>query len=557
MSSDPIPWQHLRRVLISFAPVWLGSTLLFGLAGVGYLMVRQPWWAARQPLVLRDEATATEWLGRFASLTELKAAQETLLELAQNPEVVSAALRDIGPPDDRVSDGWPSQKTVEEVTAKGVNVTAPQGADFGNSEVVYLQVRGERRERALAFCLAMRNRLGEFFQQVRLARSVGVVEEWTQARDLAQSRLDQATERIRQIEIGLEGDLGELRGMNEMIAGEGANRRALELALNELQQAELEQERLSALHDLLTRGVADPQQLIVSGQELLASQPSLERLKSGLIDAQLQSSQLSGIYTADNPKLRAAIAREQEVRDRIRAEANSAIRAMEPSLRLGQQKVERLRDKADRLRQRLHRLAEIRSEYAQLEAEVRRRSEQLTQAEKSLADAEAARAAARSSSLLVDLGPPQVTDRPIGAPGSVLAGGAAAAGMIFGFGIVFLVAPNPNGMGFGRRRSDVIVATDRAAGGITIEGRRVAGRRAGDRLLPAPDAPRQNPAGGRRANDRQLNDRRLKEQPAKEQPAHEQPANAQQASRGQGGGDRRAGDDPASQGGAALQDRDE
>ena len=557
MSSAPIPWRHLRRVLISFAPVWLGSTLLFGLAGVGYLTVRQSWWAARQPLVLRDEATATEWLGRFASLTELKAAQETLLELARNPEVVSAALRDIGPPDDRMADGWPSQKTVEEVAAKGVNVTAPQGADFGNSEVVYLQVRGEHRERALAFCQAMRNRLGEFFQQVRLARSVGVVEEWTQARDLARSRLEQATERIRRIEIGLEGDLGELRGLNEMIAGEGANRRALELALNELQQAELEQARLSALHDLLTRGVADPQQLVVSGQELLASQPSLERLKSGLIDAQLQSSQLSGIYTSDNPKLRAAIAREQEVRDRIRTEASSAIRAMEPSLRLGQQKVERLRDKADRLRQRLHRLAEIRSEYAQLEAEVRRRSEQLTQAEKSLADAEAARAAAMSSSLLVDLGPPQVTDRPIGAPGSVLAGGAAAAGLIFGFGIVFLVAPSPSGAGFGRRRSDVVVAGGGAVGAITIEGRRVAGRRAGDRLLPAPESPRQNPAGGRRASDQPSGDRQPSDRQLSKRQASEREASQRQPGRGMDGGDRRAGDDPASKGGAAFQDRDE
>lgn len=552
MSSAPIPWRHLRRVLVSFAPLWLGSTLLFGLAGVGYLTVRQSWWAARQPLVLRDEATATEWLGRFASLTELKAAQETMLELARNPEVVSAALRDIGPPDDRMADGWPSQKTVEEVAAKGVNLTAPQGGDFGNSEVIYLQVRGEHRERALAFCQAMRNRLGEFFQQVRLARSLGVVEEWTQARDLARSRLAEATGRIRQIEIGLEGDLGELRGLNEMIAGEGANRRALELALNELQQAELEQARLSALHDLLTRGVADPQQLIVSGQELLASQPSLERLKSGLIDAQLQSSQLSGIYTKDNPKLRAAIAREQEVRDRIRAEANSAIRAMEPSLRLGQQKVERLRDKADRLRQRLHRLAEIRSEYAQLEAEVRRRSEQLTQAEKSLADAEAARAAAMSSSLLVDLGPPQVTDRPIGAPGSVLAGGAAAAGLIFGFGIVFLVAPSPSGTSpsggiFGRRRSDAVLAGGPAAGAITVEGRRVVGRRANDRLLPAPDAPRQTPAGGRRASDRPLSERQASEREASER----------QSGRGIDGDDRRAGDDPASKGGATFQDRDE
>ena len=82
--------------------------MLFGVMGAGYALFSSDVYSARQPLVVRDEATNSfDRLGRFASQTELKAAQETILEMTQNREVVSAALRQIGPPsgDDRATSG--------------------------------------------------------------------------------------------------------------------------------------------------------------------------------------------------------------------------------------------------------------------------------------------------------------------------------------------------------------------------------------------------------------------------------------------------------------------
>ena len=155
MSAAPIPWKHIRNVLVLFAPVWVGATFLFGVAGVGYALFRQDLWAARLPIVVRDEATtAVERLGRFASQTDLKAAQETLLEMTQNPEVVSAALQQIGSPDDSENPDWPSTKFVEGTINSSVNLVAPKGTEFGNTEVVYLQVKGESRERTVDFCRA-------------------------------------------------------------------------------------------------------------------------------------------------------------------------------------------------------------------------------------------------------------------------------------------------------------------------------------------------------------------------------------------------------------------
>ena len=90
--------EHVRNVLVLFAPLWVGATLVFGMAGVCYALFSNDVWSARQPVVVRDEATnSVDRMGRFSSSTELKAAQETLLEMTQNPEVVRNALQEIGP----------------------------------------------------------------------------------------------------------------------------------------------------------------------------------------------------------------------------------------------------------------------------------------------------------------------------------------------------------------------------------------------------------------------------------------------------------------------------
>ena len=471
MSAAPIPWKHLRNVLVLFAPVWVGATCLFGIAGVGYALFRSDVWAARLPIVVRDEAnTAVERLGRFASQTELKAAQETLLEMTQNPEVVGSALEQIGAPDGEDDADWPSMKVVEATINDSVNLLAPKGSEFGNTEVVYLQVKGSSQERTVDFCLAMFDHLTEHLRKVRRVRADSIISELTHARNLAIQNLDEASARMHQIEIQFGADLGELRNLNDTISGDGTNRRTLEQTTVELQAADLELEKLEELHKVLLAGAKDPQHLLISGGDLLSSQPSLQRLKDGLIDAQLATSQLSGVFTEANPKRRAAIATEQEIKSRMQQETAAVIRAMEPTLRLERERVKRLQDKKVRLAQRLEELAEGRSNYAKVDAEVRHRTELLAEAERHLSDAQASRSAALSTNLIAELGPPQVTDNPIGTGGSVLVAGSTMAGMIFGLGIVFLVAPGPT-EGHGRRRwTDYLTGNGRRATDVAGQG---------------------------------------------------------------------------------------
>lgn len=453
--SPPIAWKHLRYILILFAPLWIGTSILFAVGGVVYSVVSSDYWTASQPMVLRDEANgALDRLGRFGSQSELKAAQETTLEMARNPEVVAAALKAIGPPDGRQDSTWPASDVVATVAKKRVNIRAPQGGEFGASDMFYLQVDQQSPQRARALCDALFESLAVQMREVRRVRADSMLLELTHARDLAQKNLESAAAKLRQIEVSFGSDLGELRNLSEAINGEGANRRALEETSRELQSAELELEKLEALHAFLARGMADPTQLLISGAELLSRQPSLQRLKDGVIDAQLARSQLSGRLTPEHPRMRAAELAEMAIHQAMKDEIASVIKSMQPVLTVEHDRVERLRVKKDNLERRLERLANIRTSYSKFASEVKHRTTLLEQAERALADAQASRSAAVSTNLIARLGPISVNDRPNGLSARVLAMGGAAAGLIFGLGAVFLVAPGPYQARLGRRWSD-------------------------------------------------------------------------------------------------------
>jgi len=455
VSSQPIAWKHLRYVLILFAPLWVGTSVLFGVLGFGYSIVSRDYWTASQPMVLRDEATgAVDRLGRFASQTDLKVAQETTLEMATNLEVVGAALKAIGPPEGKLSDKWPSSKVIASTASSLVNVRAPRGGEFGGSDMFYLQVDQDSPARAETFCLALFDSLADQMREVRRVRADSLIAELSQARELAQIRLKAASDKMREIEVNFGSDLGELRNLTEAINGEGANRRALEETAKELQTAELELEKLESLKAFLARGLVDPNHLLVSGADLLSRQPSLQRLKDGLIDAQLARSKLSGNMRPDHPKIKTAEMAEVAITKAIKDEIASVLQSMQPMIKIENERIERLRDKRHGLEQRLERLAEIRTHYSRFVSEVKHRTSLLEDAERALTDAEASRSAAVSTNLIAKLGPVTVADRPNGPSGKTLALGGSAAGLIFGLGMVFLVAPGPKQGSFGRRWSD-------------------------------------------------------------------------------------------------------
>ncbi len=456
-SPAPIQWKHLRYVLVLFAPLWLGSLLLFGCLAALYSFASKDYWTASQAMVLRDEANgAVDRLGRFISQNDLKAAQETTLEMARNHEVIRTALKMVGPPSGEPEAEWPTNEDVTTIAKKRVNLRAAQGGEFGTSEMVYLQVEDTSPQRATEFCNAVYTALSQQMREVRRVRADSMINELTHARDLAKRNLEEATAKMQQIEVSFGSDLGELRNLSESITGDGVNRRAVEETSRELQVAELELEKLESLMTLLETGLKDPNHLLVSGRDLLSRQPSLQRLKEGLIDAQIQRSKLAGRLTPEHPKMKAAIGTENEIRSEIQSETAMAMRAMQPVLQVERERVARLRDRQDNLNRRLERLAEGRANYWKVVAEVKHRTSLLEKAEQVLSEAEASRSASLSTNLLAKMGPVTTGDQPNGMSPTMLTSGGAAAGLMFGLGVVFLVAPGPNQSRFGRRWSDML-----------------------------------------------------------------------------------------------------
>ncbi len=473
-AAPPVPLKEWAKILLRYSPIWLGCTLVAGALGVGYSLVRNPSWKAAMPMLIRDEAGASfQRQGRFASQTEMKAAQETVSDMARNLEVVKAALEKLGPPVDFTGSSWPSKKTVEEMAKAGIAVRPPQGAEFGSSEVIYLESEADTPERAQQLCTLILEEMSDRLRMLRRVRADSIIGELRETRDVALQRLEEATAELRTLEASVGPDLAELRNLTENSSGDSGVRKSLLDSQTELPTAELELDRLRRLLAMLEVGRNDPDQVVLAGEDLLTLQPTLKRLKDGLIDVQLKRAQLSGRFQPDHPRMKNVVSEEQEIRQRLSQEIESAMSGMGPRLAIAEDRVNRLKQKQIDLSERLNRLAKVRTEYTNLTVQLRQRSDALGQAERALAEAEATRSSSASTDFVEALNAPQVSDDPEGPGKTMLAVGSAMSGAVMGLGLVFLIAPAPSGPRFGRRWSDY-----------------GAGRRSADRgAAPAPIAP--------------------------------------------------------------------
>ncbi len=455
---------------------WMPVVVLVGIGGI-YVGFVPPKWRASQAFLVREETTGSGRLGRFDSGEALKTAQETLLELARNRWVVADALRQVGPPlggnfrliaplnrrelSSPSNVDWPTEKDIRTLQ-DAVTVTAPKGAEFGKTEVIYLAVTAPTADRALALVRALSDALQRYSQQLRDRKAQSMVAELEEQVRLAQTALDQATARLQQMERQVGSDLGELRNLNDSGRGDSNLRTLLTQINEELRKLQGTVAAKSQLLQLLQAAQKDPASLVAAPSEMLDQMPTLRRLKEGLVEAQLRTAQVLGKMSPEHPLAQAALAAEQEVRDRLRQELASATEGLQADRQVEQARVEKLQQQLTEVRQRLDRLAGLRAEYNNLVNDVRQKSEIFDRVTKALAEAKAAQAAAKSASLLTPLEGPEVDPRPLGPGPLVILGSCLVGGWLIGAALVFLIYPPPDAQGrrwtdrlrFGRRATD-------------------------------------------------------------------------------------------------------
>jgi uncharacterized protein involved in exopolysaccharide biosynthesis len=444
MQNTPSQVTDFLRLFVRYPLRWLLPAAVVAAGTIGYALVKPPTWQASLALLVRGEASGNlDGPGRFRHLAEMKTLEETLLEVGKSRESLAAALVTVGPPVDKpATAGWPTSQDVDDL-ASAVEFVPPKGAEFGATEMFYLRVKARTPDRACALASAVARETFARFRKLRDEKAASVVAELAEAVELAKVKRNESVVALGAIEARVGGDLAELRNLDQMGTGDGDVRKLTVELENELRQAEQVVRTLRELTELLAPAQDDPSRLLATPNRLLESQPALRRLKDGLIDAQLRTSQLLGSMSREHPLVRASLDAEQEVRNRLHAELTAALAGIETELGPAEALV---RDRSERLaanRARLDRLASLRAEYSAVNAENQHNTRQLEQAEKLLLDARSAQAGATATSLVSPVGRPDAGSKPVG-PGKTMLGlMGIAGGLVVGVGFLLLTVPPP------------------------------------------------------------------------------------------------------------------
>ncbi len=466
-------------------------TVAFTAIAVFYALFKQDYWTATQALYIRNESLGQNApFGRFESVDSMQTAQETMLEIAHHNNVLREALRSVGPTkrfwSKRKRDAWPTDQAVDDFR-KCVNIAAPNGAQFGRTEMVYLTVKAENSDRAAALTAAMTEQLIKQSRNVRRQKYDGIVEELCTSAAIAQTELEKATLKLIRMDRQLGSDVVEMRVINNSSQGDGTLRRSLGEIRSEIRGARDDYSRKKMGRDQLVSMMNDPSKLISFPSELLDSQPTLRRLKDGLVDAQVTIAQLNGELNGKHPRIKSAILAEKEIRTRVYKELRNAIENIDIELQMAHSKLEHLNAQMKDYEHRFVELSSVRTQYNRLSKEVEFKSEVVEQLEKNMSVARANLATAGSVSLIQEVDRPIASIRPIGPGGKTIVLTGMIGGVFVGLGLIWLAEPVQVGQDRrctsinGRRSIDQILLNSGAnASRTTLMG---PGRRLEDKLM--------------------------------------------------------------------------
>jgi uncharacterized protein involved in exopolysaccharide biosynthesis len=432
--------SDVLRILQDRPRRWIIPTLAFTLLACVYAVVRNSTWEASQALIIREEANPEQQRrpGSFVDVNEMKTVQETILELVRSKSVLRNSLAAIGPAKgETVKKGWPTDRDIADLRER-IKMTPPNGAEFGKTEVFYLKVRDKDRARAVLMAEEICRQLQHGFQSLRDTKMQSVTDELARAVKMAESDLSVATKQLGGLESKVGVDLAELRMLHVGTTSGSDLRQKLVEIQNEIRVNEADLARHGQLLLVLKSAQKDPGRLLATPNTLLAALPSVNRLKNGLVDAQLATSQLIGTMSLDHPLVRSAKSAEAEISLSLHDEMAVAIKGLEIEKKLTNARLETLRRQLAHDEGRLQRLASLRAEYANLVAMTENRTSLLEAARRNLADARAGRASVNNINLISRIDTPDTGINPIGPSKTVIAGAGMLGGLLVGLGYVFL-----------------------------------------------------------------------------------------------------------------------
>lgn len=443
--ANPDRASHILATLNQYKAYWI----LPAMAGVMFAVIyaialRQETWSAKQSLKLRDDLLGQSYKpGQFNSTESMKSAQETIFEISRQPQVIRNALQELGPPASGLfglgSNVYPSEETIEDIQG-AISFSAPNGAEFGKTEVIILNSKASSRERSKKFIDLLVREIISKVNEVRHRKFQSMEVELRQTCKAAEDSLEASKVELKKMYRLLGQDAGGISSIGDSTVRDDPIKK--EIAQLNLERRVIQSE--IEIGNSILAGLAlaneDPEAIVNISSDLTQRQPELNALKQELVKRKSEFAVLSGLYTSVHPKVSSASGAIRAMEGQIRLVLDPAVRDIKSQNAVQQARLDSLDSDIGGLRKRLFNLSDRHADSMTLVADVENKTRILNEARTGLAQINSILSSV-DADLLIKVGEAQVSTRPdgLGKRQLVLAGGLC--GLMLGLGLVMLLAP--------------------------------------------------------------------------------------------------------------------
>ena len=441
--------DHIVHCLVEYRKLWLLPAIVgVVLATVYAFFIKSETWTSRQTMIIRDDLLGQTFKpGSFLSEEAMKSAQETVLETARRPEVIRAALEKIGPSRNSllglggVPSGWPSHSTIEDFRGS-ITFESANGGEFGKSEVIVLAAKTPDPERSVKFLTILMSEIDSKLSEIRASRFESMESELEATCESALSTRFALVERIKEMDASFGTNISTVQSMNE---SSGGNPSAFDNKLNQIRSdrraAVSERESLKSFKAWLEKASKENSLELPTSRELLASQPALSELVTGLAKAKGELSEAEGQFQQRHPMVQKGREKVASMRRQIKDAIPATIDGLDGQIAVLQNRIavldDIMSDNADLLKE----ISSQRVPYAALARDLEKQTENYSEASARLAQVKSRKDASASTQLLTRIGDPWVGTRADGLGKRMLSLVGGLAGLIMGLGLVMIVAP--------------------------------------------------------------------------------------------------------------------
>ncbi len=442
MNSEPRQRiNYLVSTLRSYSSLLIVPAIVGLVLATLYAFLLMPeMWTARQSFLIRDDLSGTAFKpGRFDSEESRKSAQETILEVARRPLVVRSVLKKLGPESVMASGKWITDEVIED-TQKMIDISAPNGAEFGKTDAIVLTAKASARERTRKFIELLSEEIIMQTNRVRSLRFESMESESGQAYQAAVQARDEAIDRLTELDKRLGSDFGFLTlqsgqpNFNTQPSG-------VETIKTEILRKQGELDEAQAVFKALMKAFNNPATASQLPSKVLVAQPNLENAMTRLLNFQEQLHLAKGLYSNKHARVRSIQKSISFLRQQLYNSLTGEMGGVQADIQLKKRQIAGLQDRLEKQKARLIRLSKARSEHMALKTQVDQLGSTANLAKTTWTEIKSRAKTARTVGLLTPTDVAQVSSRPDGIGKRFIAMAGAFGGLLIGIGLIFTIAP--------------------------------------------------------------------------------------------------------------------